>query len=467
MKKNKFLIFIFLFLIIFVFVYISVSNANRNEVDTSKVYNGEINKANNSAILLDRLEGDKVLLSPINVNNNLAILYNGSDSKTFDIFSMYFDSSIEDVNKKLNNISFVSEVVKNDSVSEYYEELMKELFDRGFDKLDITRINSLLKEDKAKLYLLLSKINLTYLKLNGESDFKLKDIKKYTIKENEYNNTIINNLLRIVLDSYEEYINHNVISSSNYFFYNKNKIGFNEKFYKDIKYATFIEVKTGNKKEVIKEHTGNINLDDRIYNSNLIMVNSFDFYYKWEQEFSSTYNEDREFKNEDGSFTVVEMMKGITDTYISNDKAYGFIKSFDNNRYSFVGVIPKAGVKPSNIDLESLIEGKEDRNVYIEIPKLEINYSFSIKDIMKDNCIYNDFDYRKMVTKLDSYEDIFDYHLKISELGTYDDKYKNNSIETFTMGSDYLNVSLDKPFIYLIIDNETNDVLLIGKVANV
>ena len=56
--------------------------------------------------------------------------------------------------------------------------------------------------------------------------------------------------------------------------------------------------------------------------------------------------------------------------------------------------------------------------------------------------------------------------ITIDEKGTNDSNIRSNQLETKDIDEESKQIYLNRPFAFLIIDNETNNVLLIGKVTN-
>ena len=75
------------------------------------------------------------------------------------------------------------------------------------------------------------------------------------------------------------------------------------------------------------------------------------------------------FYNHNDDVNMVQMMYSIENIYLENKYATGFIKNFENNKYSFVGILPKKTdelFELSNLDIDSLLHSKNTSEFFIK-----------------------------------------------------------------------------------------------------
>ena len=158
------------------------------------------------------------------------------------------------------------------------------------------------------------------------------------------------------------------------------------------------------------------------------------------------------------------MMYTNKTTYLENSKAKGFKYDFENGKYSFVGILPKTqeNFKLSTLNIDSLLLSKKDGNVLIGIPKMNYNSEIDIKRLISnynvneiftskanfskittDNISVNKMTQKNSLTIAE--KGTIRSHLKQVELTSYEDNYTDKII-------------LNRPYAYLIINNETNDI---------
>ena len=100
------------------------------------------------------------------------------------------------------------------------------------------------------------------------------------------------------------------------------------------------------------------------------MLNSLYFSNKWEKNFEFQNIKEEEFYDSNGNISIVEMMSEVDNFYLENSYAKGFIKNFANNKYSFIGILPKntGDFLLSSLNLDSLLVNKKENKVLISLP---------------------------------------------------------------------------------------------------
>ena len=159
--------------------------------------------------------------------------------------------------------------------------------------------------------------------------------------------------------------------------------------------------------------------------------------------------------------------------YLENEFATGFLKPFKNEKYYFVGILPKEkGIKEASVlDIEGLLASKKEAIVYVGIPKFTIESSIDLTKLYNNYGIQDIFNNRgnfHQMTDKDTYVSKMyqKEYINIGEYGTVDSNTKTASLSTRTYDNTNYKVILNRPFIFLIINAETNEVLMIGNYNN-
>ncbi len=399
-----------------------------------KRYDGKYNEINNLSYLLSKYGNENVLISPFYINSSKALLYN-----TEGYYDNYFDENV--------NSYYISKMSKYKMENKektkrelYFDELINTFLEKGYDKINYGSLNKMGTYDKNDLVLLNKKILLLFNKSN-----KIKNIKNYKLskKDNSITNKEILNDINNILYKYELYNNSNSVNMSNIIYTSKSYYKRNKDIINKYKYDYYNNINS------INSNISNNSNIDYIVNSDIdsdnILVGNLLFNYNWDNIINKNSNSYEDFYIDEDNLTV-EMMNFNNSNYLESNNAYGFIKDYEGSKYSFLGILPKYNDNIINISIEELIKNKKDINVDISIPKFSITY----KDIYNKN----------------KYSVIEKNKFNFLENGTWSSKYNFDDISSYVTLSNAERIMFNKPFYYLVIDNENNVVLLAGKVYN-
>ena len=482
-KRNIILIILLIILIIFLSLPLT-KNKNILFTQDKKYFTGELLSPNFSANLLDSLKAkENVAISPYNYISSLAILYNGSDNNTSKELKKYLKKDINSLDDLIiPTLNELSNNPKYDStISSYYETIIYNINSNNYNEFTLKDIQNLSSNPKKDLLLELTKAKMTYELMNGNNLYDLSYIKNYTLTKEDQalNDYDIYNLLTLVIENYSSYQTKNIIQNNNIILYNKNNISITKEYQKTIsKYSLSIinyDDKTDIKllNEQLKQQTYySFYLDEDILNNNnFILLNSLYIEYNFAEEFDYKNTTDSDFYPFNSDKILVPTMFSTVDTYLENYYAYGIVKPFQNNKYSFIAILPKeeGDFELSNLSLDSLLKNEKKKKIYYSLPKFSYSQDTDLISVLKNNNL-NDLISNKSNLSIISDDPISInyYHQKINfqigEKGTKDSSYNSKS-STKPSNHDKL-ISFNRPFAYLIIDNSTNNVLLIGKVTN-
>lgn len=226
---------------------------------------------------------------------------------------------------------------------------------------------------------------------------------------------------------------------------------------------------------MIKEIIDEIDEDHMFY-----IINALSFDAKWLEPFEKKDVRDEVFTSIDGSVSKQKLMYGSESEYISDGKARGFIKEYSGGKYSFAALLPNSDISISEYIQSMSSEIFNENNIYdsrvnIAIPKFDIEYSKDLKDTLAALGIKTAFsalnaDFSGM-GRLNTGDNIYvskvlhKTHITVDESGTKAGAVTSVSYKQDGAGSDNIRkIILNRPFIYMIIDNENNLPIFIGAV---
>ena len=219
----------------------------------------------------------------------------------------------------------------------------------------------------------------------------------------------------------------------------------------------------------------------------MYLVNALAFDAKWADEYEEHQIREGRFTMEDGTRQDVDMMHSDEYTYLEDDLATGFIKYYKDRKYAFVAMLPNEGVTVSQyVDsltgehLRELLNNPLDLTVFASIPKFETEYDIEMSEVLQEMGMTDAFDYRVAdFSKLGTYNVdgmnicinrvLHKTFISVSEQGTR--AGAATAVEMVAEGAmeivEFKEVVLDRPFVYMLIDCETNLPFFIGTMMNV
>ena len=240
----------------------------------------------------------------------------------------------------------------------------------------------------------------------------------------------------------------------------------------------------------VKEHTDGMipEIIDEIPDEAIMyLVNALAFDAKWADEYEEHQIREGRFTMEDGTRQDVDMMHSEEYTYLEDDMATGFIKYYKDRRYAFAAMLPNEGVSVSQyVDsltgehLRELLNTPQDLTVFASIPKFETEYDIEMSEVLQEMGMTDAFDWQIAdFSKLGTYNVdgmnicinrvLHKTFISVTEQGTRADAA--TAVEMVAEGAaeiiEYKEVVLDRPFVYMLIDCETNLPFFIGTMMNV
>lgn len=222
----------------------------------------------------------------------------------------------------------------------------------------------------------------------------------------------------------------------------------------------------------------------------LLLINSLYFNSEWENEWEDTghYYIFTDFNGEKRNLKKIKTK--YCNSYFCNENAEGFSKKYKNG-YEFIGILPlkKGDFTISNIDIESFLKSRStEYEVTAIMTPFRIENNIMLKDILKEtelsplfieNSVHN-----RGIQHIIKSPDNKDIPLWISDIiqKSYIDitsKGTKAAATTAVIMTDSLGaceglgkeskektIWLDRPFLFLILEPETEEIVFIGKVVS-
>ncbi len=236
----------------------------------------------------------------------------------------------------------------------------------------------------------------------------------------------------------------------------------------------------------VKNHTdGMINsiLDEISEDAVMYLINALVFDAEWQNVYDKSDVYQGKFTNIGGTEKSVDMMHSEETVYLKDENATGFMKPYSGGKYSFAALLPNEGVDIyeyiaglTSEDLIATLNNPQLGMVIATMPKFSYEYELTMNDVLKDLGMPSAFnsstaDFSKMAHS--SRGNIFigevlhKTFISVDELGT-----KAGAVTKVEMNdecapmSEWI-VNLNRPFVYMIIDNETNLPVFIGAVLDI
>lgn len=260
--------------------------------------------------------------------------------------------------------------------------------------------------------------------------------------------------------------------NADYYGANAYKSPFDAQTLKDIN--NWVEDKTDG---MIDKIIDEINPDAVMY-----LINAIVFDAEWQNVYKKNDIYTGTFTAYDGTKRSVEMMISEESKYIDDGKATGFIKDYKDGKYSFVALLPNEDISINDYiaslsgeGLIKAIKNSEDAYVEAQLPKFSYDYTVSMNDALKTlgmptafNTGTADFSKLGKSARGNIYigEVLHKTFISVDELGTKAGAVTKVEMRDESARLGYT-VKLDRPFVYMIIDNETKLPIFIGTVMDI
>ncbi len=237
-----------------------------------------------------------------------------------------------------------------------------------------------------------------------------------------------------------------------------------------------------NTKGMIPEILDQIPADAVMY-----LVNAIAFEGEWEEQYSEDdIYENEIFHNADGSTTTVTMLRSEENRYFELAGGEGFIKTYKGGEYAFVGILPEEGMTTKEYinklaengeDFSKAIREAEFEEVIVNMPEFTNDYEKEMSSVFAEAGMPSAFhpetaDFTNMFAPDENgyvYEPyigriLHKTHIEVDREGT-----KAAAVTVVEMKCEAvmemeepLRITLDRPFVYAIVDTTTGLPIFLG-----
>jgi len=267
---------------------------------------------------------------------------------------------------------------------------------------------------------------------------------------------------------------------------NDDFLGINSEFYAaEIRKAPFNKTTLNEINSWVSEKTDNMieKIIDEISDETMMfLINAIAFDAEWQTHYSTGQIKTRNFVTRDNAVMPTDFMHSNEYKYIETDNATGFLKPYKDNHYSFMALLPDENVTIddfiANIDsnlflnLDSLVS---DEKVVTAMPKFKFDYTIVMNDLLKSmgmpKAFSGEADFSKL-GKSDSgnifiSEVLHKTFIEVDERGTRAGAATSVDVTLTASLDEPKIVTLDRPFVFAIIDNDTNLPIFIGSLLEI
>lgn len=226
-------------------------------------------------------------------------------------------------------------------------------------------------------------------------------------------------------------------------------------------------------------------LDEILEDTVMYLINALAFDAKWENEYKSNDVWAGTFYVSDTIKQNVDMMHSEENVYLEDDRATGVVKYYADKKYAFVALLPKEGItlyqyinSLTGEDLQKLLANAKNVTVDTTIPKFEVEYETEMSKTLEYMGMTDAFDGDKAdltgigtSTRGNLFINrvLHKTFLTLDELGTKAGAVTVVEVndECAMIDENRKVVTLDRPFLYMIIDCENEQPVFMGTVVTI
>ncbi|MBQ2729904.1 MAG: serpin family protein [Clostridia bacterium] len=220
-------------------------------------------------------------------------------------------------------------------------------------------------------------------------------------------------------------------------------------------------------------------------NAVMYLINALAFEAEWQDIYNEYAVREGDFTLESGKTKEVEFMYSGEGVYLEDENTTGFIKYYKDGKYAFVALLPDEDEEISDYvkaltgeKISDLLESSTDCVVRTSIPKFETEYSKSLTEILGNMGMTDAFDPLSAdFSALGYYKNgnlyisdvMHKTYISVAEKGTRAGAATSISVNATgepSIMEEPKEVYLDRPFVYMLIDCETETPFFIGVLTN-
>jgi serpin B len=211
----------------------------------------------------------------------------------------------------------------------------------------------------------------------------------------------------------------------------------------------------------------------------LVLTNAIYFNAAWAEPFDPERTEDGPFYLLDGGQVTVPMMRQTASFGYAEGEGYQAVELlYDGRELAMTILVPQAGAFEAFEDsldagrVDAIVRGLTYRQVALAMPQFEFESGFSLKEALTalgmPVAFSGDADLTGMTGDRDLFisEVVHKAFVSVDEAGTEAAAATAVVMQKLGMPEEPVEVTLDRPFLFLIRDIETGTVLFVGRVVN-
>ncbi|MBQ8296552.1 MAG: serine protease [Ruminococcus sp.] len=220
-------------------------------------------------------------------------------------------------------------------------------------------------------------------------------------------------------------------------------------------------------------------IDDDIV---MYLINAIGFDAEWAEQYTKADVYECDFTAYDGTVQQAEMMGSDDCLYLEDDNAVGVYKYYKGRKYAFAAIMPNEGISLDDYiagltpeSLNEILTNPKGASLISGIPKFKYEYNTTMNDSLEAMGMPRAFtpsaDFTRMAKTKSGYLYIdFVLHktfIELSEYGTMAGAVTAVGMTEECMKVIDKEVILDRPFLYCIVDTETDLPIFMGTLSQI
>lgn len=214
----------------------------------------------------------------------------------------------------------------------------------------------------------------------------------------------------------------------------------------------------------------------------MYLINAVCLDAKWEENYVDSDLWEDVFTSESGKTTNIDFMHSEEEYYLENESFTGVMKYYNDDRYAFVGLLPKENISLDEAisslngeQLQNLLNDADKCEVYTSIPKFEMEYDLNMNSVLQEMGIKDAFSQESADFTLMSDDNLYvsqvlhKTNIIVNENGTKAAAVTSAEVEATSeefVDTDYKQVYLNRPFVYMIVDCKENIPIFMGTIKS-
>ncbi|MFI3170856.1 MAG: serpin family protein [Eubacteriales bacterium] len=214
----------------------------------------------------------------------------------------------------------------------------------------------------------------------------------------------------------------------------------------------------------------------------MYLINALSFDAEWDVIYKEDQVREGEFTTAAGDVQVVDFLHSDESEYIEVNGGVGISKPYVDGEYSFVAILPDGDIQEFIMELhyEELLDAMENpsvESVITSIPKFSFEYEEELSEQLKEMGIETAFDseaadFQQMVTSVNGNvyinKVLHKSYISVDEKGTEAGAATVVEVmeETAAYIEDFKEVKFDRPFLFMIVDNQFHLPIFMGVVES-